>query len=286
MRTRKLLKSEQLIKILTENGFKKTKRKKAYATELQKTDNLDEYIYIKVADKRKPGIVIHPTKHQYLIDSLVAAKGINITKPKSDADWLKATSYTTFPRPGGVTKSGNPFSPGGIYVGFENEEAIIEFLSIIYGIDIEENTLKDIENIQSAKTSETTKKQLIDARLGQGKFRKDLEHKFGNKCPVTGITERSLLRASHIKAWGDISIDDQDERLDKNNGILLSVHLDALFDKYLLTFNASGKMYVFEGLGEPEKSLLPNEEIKISLDRETLEYLKHHRKKCTWFQNS
>ncbi len=281
-----MLKAEKLIEILTENGFKKTKRKKSYATELQKIDNLDEYIYVKVANKTKPGIVIHPTKHQKLIDSLVAAKGVIIKKPESDADWLKATSYTTFPRPSGVTKNGNPFSPGGIYIGFENEETVIEVLSIIYGIKFKSNIFKDIENIQSDKISETTKKQLIDARLGQGKFRKDLEYKFKNKCPVTGITERSLLRASHIKAWCDISIEDQDERLDENNGILLSVHLDALFDKHLLTFDASGKMYVFEGLGEPEKYLLPKEEIKISFDRGTLEYLKHHRKKCAWLHNS
>ena len=281
-----MLKAKQLIEILTENGFEKTNRKRSYATELQKSDNLDEYIYVKYANKTKPGIVIHPTKHQKLIDSLVAATDIIIKKPESDADWLKATSYTTFPRPSGVTKNGNPFSPGGIYVGFETKYAVIEFLSIIYGIEIKGNILKDLENIQSSKVSETTKKQLIDARLGQGKFRKNLEQKFGKKCPVTGITERSLLRASHIKAWGDISIENQIERLDKNNGILLSVHLDALFDKHLLTFDALGKMHIFEGLGEPEKSLLPKGEIKISLDKETFEYLKHHQKKCSWFQNS
>lgn len=52
----------------------------------------------------------------------------------------------------------------------------------------------------------------------------------------------SLLRASHIKAWG--KCDSGTERLDPFNGIMRSVHIDVLFDKGYISFESDGRMLI------------------------------------------
>ena len=89
--------------------------------------------------------------------------------------------------------------------------------------------------------SATTREALIQARLGQGVFRKALLRIYSNCCAVTGIPETRILRASHIKPWKDAT---NEERLDPDNGILLSPNLDALFDAGLITFLHTGTVRV------------------------------------------
>lgn len=54
-------------------------------------------------------------------------------------------------------------------------------------------------------------------------------------------------RASHIKPW--CKCDDR-ERLDGNNGLLLSPHIDHLFDAGFITFTDSGDLLVADLLKE------------------------------------
>jgi hypothetical protein len=90
---------------------------------------------------------------------------------------------------------------------------------------------------------ETTREQLILARIGQGDYRKSLEIKWDGRCSVSGIDIREILRASHIKPW---KLSDNSERRDPENGLLLAAHLDALFDRYLISFTDEGNMMVNE----------------------------------------
>jgi hypothetical protein len=83
---------------------------------------------------------------------------------------------------------------------------------------------------------ETTREQLSMARVGQGLFRSRVEAIEG-ACRVTGLRSVQHLRASHIKPWRDSS---NAERLDGNNGLLLSPHIDHLFDQGYLSFEADG----------------------------------------------
>jgi hypothetical protein len=94
-----------------------------------------------------------------------------------------------------------------------------------------------VEAIDNAPIAETTKKALIAARIGQGKFRQDLLDLWGARCCVTGFRIPSLLRASHIRPWSD---SDNAQRLDPFNGLLLSPAYDAAFDAGLLTFSDAG----------------------------------------------
>lgn len=77
---------------------------------------------------------------------------------------------------------------------------------------------------------------LAMARLGQGLFRSRLQQ-IEKACRLTGLRAVKHLKASHIKPWRDSN---DVERLDGNNGLLLSPHVDHLFDQGYLTFEANG----------------------------------------------
>lgn len=76
-------------------------------------------------------------------------------------------------------------------------------------------------------------------RIGQDIFRDSLMDYWQGCCPLTGITDRPLLRASHIVPWKDCTTDE--ERLDVHNGLLLSALWDAAFDRGLVTFDDEGQ---------------------------------------------
>ncbi len=82
-------------------------------------------------------------------------------------------------------------------------------------------------------------------RVGQDIFRLALEDFWGGCCPLTGIEDRALLRASHIVPWA--SCENDEDRLDVFNGFLLAAHIDAAFDRHLMTFDPAG-CFVFSPL--------------------------------------
>ena len=88
--------------------------------------------------------------------------------------------------------------------------------------------------------SETERIALVKSRIGQGLFKKRLLAKYENRCIVTGIDEKKLLIASHVKPWAVCS---NDERLSTENGLLLTPTFDRLFDRGLITFSGTGKIY-------------------------------------------
>ncbi len=90
----------------------------------------------------------------------------------------------------------------------------------------------------------TEKRALILARRGQGYFKKEVAL-IERGCRLTGVTESRHLRASHIKPW---SKSDDIERLDGSNGLLLSPHVDHLFDEGYLSFRRDGTILQSEQL--------------------------------------
>jgi len=76
-------------------------------------------------------------------------------------------------------------------------------------------------------------------RLGQQKFRNDLLDRWGGRCALTGLAIPGLPRASHIKPWCD---SEPTERHDPDNGLLLAVHIDGLFDRGFISFDDSGRI--------------------------------------------
>lgn len=147
-------------------------------------------------------------------------------------------------------------------------ELFIEFSSI------QEKHIEDdiSEIIFDESTSITEKDNLVKARIGQGKFRKDLIELWGC-CSVTTCKEEMLLVASHIKPWRNSS---SQERLDKYNGLLLIATIDKAFDSGLISFNEKGNILVTDEFKECEKAGI-NKSMKIDLLPEHVEYMKYHR---------
>ncbi len=105
------------------------------------------------------------------------------------------------------------------------------------------------KELAAATTSATEVERLVRQRVGQGIYRESLMDYWGGACAVTGIAVPELLRASHAKPWAECMTDS--ERLNVFNGFLLCAHLDALFDRYLMTFDEEG-IAVFSSSITPE----------------------------------
>lgn len=125
--------------------------------------------------------------------------------------------------------------------------------------------------------AETMRKALIDARLGQGRFRQELMFEWGSSCAVTGCDVLDALKASHIKPWRDCT---NEERLDPGNGVLLVATLDALFDAGLITFEASGRLRCSPQLPRSSHQALgirPGMRLRL-VNAKRQSYLEWHRK--------
>lgn len=123
--------------------------------------------------------------------------------------------------------------------------------------------------------SETEKSALVLARRGQGLFRSRVRV-FEPVCRVTGVSADQLLIASHIKPWRDST---NQERLDGNNGLFLSPHVDKLFDAGFISFTRRGSLVVSPKL---DPDVLPKWAIDPAADYPPLTgsqeyFMEHHR---------
>ena len=91
-----------------------------------------------------------------------------------------------------------------------------------------------------ASVPETTKEAVVQARRGQGLFKRRVME-VEQRCRLTGVDRIEHLRASHCKPWRDA---DNVERLDGENGLLLTPDADHLFDRGFLSFEDSGRVLV------------------------------------------
>lgn len=134
----------------------------------------------------------------------------------------------------------------------------------------------DIEAIEAAvEIPETQRIQLVKARVGQGIFRSNVLLR-NPSCRVTGVSDKRLLRASHIKPWNE---SDNRERLDGANGIMLSPHIDALFDLGLMSFTDDGETLIRKDLSWEVLSLwsIPKTHDPKPFDISQRAYLETHR---------
>ena len=101
-------------------------------------------------------------------------------------------------------------------------------------LELEERRLNgDLEKIQLTKS-----------RRGQGIFKANVRL-IEDHCRITGVKNIKHLRASHIKPW---SLSNNEEKLEGNNGLLLSPHVDHLFDGGFISFTTSGKLLISNSL--------------------------------------
>jgi hypothetical protein len=98
-----------------------------------------------------------------------------------------------------------------------------------------EKTIEDREDLP-----ETERESLIIARRGQGLF-KDRVMRIETFCRVTKVANPVHLRASHCKPWRDSS---NEERLNGENGLLLTPSVDHLFDRGFISFEDAGRLII------------------------------------------
>jgi len=125
------------------------------------------------------------------------------------------------------------------------------------------------------KPNKTERSGLVTSRVGQGYYRQLVREKWDNRCPVTGTSIIGILISSHIVPWSESS---DDERLDVENGLLLSPNVDSLFDKHLISFSDDGQMLL-------SNKITLDDLIKLGINHQTIipisegmkKYLERHR---------
>jgi putative restriction endonuclease len=105
-------------------------------------------------------------------------------------------------------------------------------------LEWEEHEALEVQS--DATLPETEKKAVILARRGQGLFKQRVMQ-IEKACRITGVTHVEHLRASHCKPWRDA---DNVERLDGENGLLLTPNADHLFDRGFISFEDSGDVLI------------------------------------------
>jgi hypothetical protein len=138
-----------------------------------------------------------------------------------------------------------------------------------------ENDRHEAEIVQRTLAGSPERERLVMARRGQGVFRHNVEQ-IEKSCRVTGLRDLQHLRASHIKPWKD---SDDFEKLDGHNGLLLSPHVDHLFDRGWILFEDDGML-----VPSPKLDVLVLQSWRIEPDRQPkpflprqIDYLEYHR---------
>lgn len=106
-------------------------------------------------------------------------------------------------------------------------------------LEWEQHLLNSVRNDESMDSTE--RQSLIMARKGQGIFKQQVM-KEESRCRITGVKRIEHLRASHIRPWRDC--ESAEQRLDGNNGLLLTPTIDHLFDRGYISFKNNGDLLI------------------------------------------
>jgi hypothetical protein len=127
-----------------------------------------------------------------------------------------------------------PLIEGSTGVVLENER-------IVTGDDLDVWERKLEEQVEAdTAVSETEREAIVRARRGQGLFKQRVMQ-IETRCRITGVDNISHLLASHCKPWRDSS---NEERLNGENGLLLTPSIDHLFDRGFIGFENSGELII------------------------------------------
>jgi hypothetical protein len=108
--------------------------------------------------------------------------------------------------------------------------------------------------------SQTDRLAIVRARNGQGLF-KERVSKIESRCRITGVDNPVHLIASHCKPWRDST---NEERLNGENGLLLTPSIDHLFDRGFIGFEDNGTLIISPVAHRPSLRRLGIETEKIA----------------------
>ncbi|QFY77782.1 HNH endonuclease [Alcaligenes faecalis] len=140
--------------------------------------------------------------------------------------------------------------------------------------EIESEEDRQVQLVLASNISQTEKEQIVKARRGQGLFRRRVAQ-VESVCRLTGVSDPRFLVASHIKPW---RVSNNEERLAGHNGLLLSPHVDLLFDKGYISFKDDGAMLVSQRAAAVLRAWqLPLTESARPFTPEQKVFLEYHR---------
>lgn len=170
---------------------------------------------------------------------------------------------------------------------YESNQAIARVIYDLAKIPFEETEISTNEvREEEAKYNipeQTTRKGLVTSRVGQGDYRQRILRRWEYRCAVNNTSVKEILIASHIVPWSEAN--DQ-ERLDVDNGLLLSPTYDALFDRHLISFDDNGLIRLSKSLNKNDISKLgiSGTEKIVNLTPGNKKYLKRHRERLISLQ--
>ncbi|MDP1627649.1 MULTISPECIES: HNH endonuclease [Pseudomonadota] len=169
--------------------------------------------------------------------------------------WFLAIDHAGVVEELGVSPTEMP-GPGLAQYTFDSLGLLYTVLSRIYQLaaSLPDAPLREFRDKTNGLPQTTEAERLIIQRVGQDIFRARLMDYWQGHCPLTGITDPALLRASHIIPWSEC--DSDAERLDVHNGLLLSALWDAAFDRALVAFGDDGQPQFSPNLSVPARAEL------------------------------
>jgi putative restriction endonuclease len=181
---------------------------------------------------------IRPKDH---IDSLRALLPPKYSPLRSNGDGIQSVYLTEIPQPFGRALLS--------LVGHE-ASSVRDAASAVAAtervLNLKEQTIEEWERRveaeiqQNRSLKETERAALVQARRGQGLFRINVQ-RIESRCRITKVDRPEHLIASHTKPWRDSN---NEERLDPENGLLLTPTIDHLFDKGFISFESSGDLII------------------------------------------
>lgn len=210
-------------------------------------------------------------------ESTTAQGTLWLSAEDSSGHWLMAIDH-----PGVVRELGRtPIAvsgPGIARYGFPDLPELYRILPRVYqlAVSLPDVPLHAFQQRISGLPQTTEVERLVVQRIGQDIFRESLLDYWSGRCPITGISDTALLRASHILPWSECVEDSQ--RLDVHNGLLLSALWDAAFDRALVTFDEAGAPLYSPSLSPAARSTLVCLQPLVLTDLHH-SYLEHHRRR-------
>lgn len=137
------------------------------------------------------------------------------------------------------------------------------------------NEIREIEKeLDTLNIKGEDKLTIVKTRVNQDKFR-DMLLKKHKKCVLCGVSNKSFLRASHIKPWSESN---SDEKTDTENGLLMCPNHDLLFDQGWISFDDQGKIIISDHIDDNDRIFMNiNEKMQISVSEKSKDYLEYHR---------
>lgn len=161
---------------------------------------------------------------------------------------------------------------------FPDRASLYEAVSTVYRKSMSLPTLPYEDFVRETEhLGDTENDKLQKYRIGQARFRAALLDYWNSTCPLTGIADPQLLKASHIVSWAQCKTDQH--RLDVHNGFLLSSLWDSAFDAGLVTFDDDGWAVPSPAIGEAGRKSLNIESVP------PIQLTEPHRRNLEWHRS-